>query len=82
MYEPDFVVETGTHKYILEPKQSSLMTDLNVLAKKSAAVAWCGSATKYEKSKGGKGWQYVLIPHTSIQPSATLKGLVQQYGAA
>ncbi len=26
-----------------------------------------------------KAWAYVLVPHTAILPSATLKGLVQQY---
>ena len=79
MYEPDFVVETNTHKYIVEPKQASLVNDSNVQAKKSAAVTWCENATKHELSNGGKAWAYVLVPHTAILPSATLKGLVQQY---
>lgn len=79
MYEPDFVVETDTDKYIVEPKQASLMTDPNVLAKKSATVTWCENATKHELSNGGKAWAYVLVPHTAILPSATLKGLVSQY---
>lgn len=80
-YEPDFVVESETHKYIFEPKQAAKMTDPDVLAKKTAAVAWCASASDYEQSKGGKSWTYVLVPHTAILPSATLKGLVQQFGA-
>lgn len=80
MYEPDFVVETISHKYIFEPKQASMVNDSNVQAKKSAAVAWCENATKHELSNGGKAWAYVLVPHTAILPSATLKGLVQQYG--
>lgn len=79
MYEPDFVVETDTHKYIVEPKQASMMTDPNVLAKKSAAVTWCENATKHEQSNGGKAWVYILVPHTAIVPSATLSGLVNQY---
>jgi len=79
MYEPDFVVETNTHKFIVEPKQASLVNDPNVQAKKSAAVKWCENATKHELGNGGKAWAYVLVPHTAIQPSATLKGLVQQY---
>ena len=79
-YEPDFVVESDSYKYIFEPKQASLMSDLNVLAKKAAAVAWCVSASDYEQSKGGKAWRYILVPHTAIVPSATLKGLVQQFG--
>jgi type III restriction enzyme len=79
MYEPDFVVETNSHKYIVEPKQASLMADANVLAKKSAAVTWCVNASKHEQSHGGKPWSYVLIPHTAIVSSATLSGLVNQF---
>lgn len=78
-YEPDFVVETATHKYIIEPKQASMMDDVNVLAKKSAAVTWCQNATAHEMKNGGKEWAYILIPHTAILPSATLSGLVKQY---
>lgn len=79
-YAPDFVVETDTHKYIVEPKQASVLNDPNVLAKKSAAVTWCENATKHELNHGGKKWVYVLIPHSAIIPSATLTGLVRQYG--
>jgi type III restriction enzyme len=78
-YEPDFVVETSTYKYIVEPKQASLINDPNVQAKKSAAVTWCYNATQHELKHGGKSWAYVLIPHTAILPSATLSGLIQQY---
>ena len=67
-------------KYIVEPKQASLINDANVQAKKSAAVTWCQNATEHELKNGGKAWAYVLVPHTAILPSATLKGLVQQYG--
>ncbi|QWD84113.1 DEAD/DEAH box helicase family protein [Polynucleobacter sp. MWH-P3-07-1] len=80
-YEPDFVVETATHKYIVEPKQASLINDVNVQAKKQAAVTWCENASKHELSNGGKEWSYVLVPHTAILPSATLIGLVKQFGA-
>jgi type III restriction enzyme len=79
-YEPDFVVETDTHKYIFEPKQASLMNDANVLAKKVAAATWCQNATEHELKNGGKAWTYVLVPHTAILPSATLIGLIQQFG--
>ena len=79
MYEPDFVVENDAYKFIVEPKQASLMTDANVQGKKSAAMTWCENATKHEKSNGGKAWVYVLVPHTAIVPSATFRGLVQQY---
>jgi type III restriction enzyme len=79
-YEPDFVLETATHKFIIEPKQASLINDPNVQAKKRAAVTWCQNATKHELKNGGKAWSYVLVPHTAILPSATLNGLIKQYG--
>jgi type III restriction enzyme len=79
-YEPDFVVETDDRKYLFEPKQQSEMNDPDVLAKAAAAVEWCKNASKHEsKHAHGKPWSYVLIPHTSILPSATIKGLVQQF---
>ena len=80
MYEPDFIVETDSHKYIIEVKQANTMDDAHVLAKKNAAITWCDHATKYELTHGGKEWKYVLIPDTAILPSVTLKGLVNQYG--
>jgi type III restriction enzyme len=56
------------------------MNDFNVLAKSSAAVEWCKNASRHEAAhKHGKPWSYVLIPHTAILSSATIKGLVQQY---
>lgn len=78
-YEPDFVVETATHKYIVEPKQASLINDTNVQAKRSASVTWCQNATEHELKNGGKAWAYVLVPHTAIVASATLSGLVRQF---
>jgi type III restriction enzyme len=79
-YEPDFVVETDDGKFLFEPKQLNQMNDFNVLAKSSAAVEWCKNASRHEAAhKHGKPWSYVLIPHTAILSSATIKGLVQQY---
>jgi type III restriction enzyme len=80
-YEPDFIVETADEKYIIEPKQASMMGDANVLAKKDAAVAWCLHASEHEVKHNGKKWRYILIPHTSILPSATLSGLIRQYSS-
>lgn len=81
-YEPDFVVETNKTKYIFEPKQHSLMEDPDVLAKSSAATTWCQNATSHELKHtdlNGKPWVYVLMPHTAITASATIKGLIQQF---
>lgn len=81
-YEPDFVVETATHKLICEPKMERDVTSEEVQQKSKAAVAWCKAASQHERQHNGKPWQYVLIPHSAIKPSATLAGLVSQYTKA
>jgi type III restriction enzyme len=78
-YEPDFVVETATHKYLCEPKRSDEMSDKDVQAKARAAAQWCHHATAHETAHGGKPWVYLLIPHDAINDSATLKSLAALY---
>lgn len=78
-YEPDFVVETVTTKYLCEPKAASEMQDETVLKKADAAAKWCEYATEHERQHGGKPWVYLLIPHTAITPSASLQGLAATY---
>jgi len=74
-YEPDFVVETKTAKYLCEPKQAGEMTDEVVLAKAEAAATWCNHATVHANEYGGKPWCYLLIPHDQIGDQMTLAGL-------
>ena len=74
-YEPDFVVETKTAKFLCEPKRASEMTDDVVLAKADAAATWCKHATDHANENGGNPWRYLLIPHDEIQDQMTLGGL-------
>ena len=74
-YEPDFVVETKDAKFLCEPKRASEMQDEDVQAKARAAVVWCQRATEHEQKHGGKGWQYLLIPHDAVTANKTLQGL-------
>lgn len=78
-YEPDFVVETKTAKYICEPKQANEMTDETVLAKADAAAKWCQHATNHERTHGGKPWNYLLIPHDQIEHNRTFQGMVGSF---
>lgn len=80
-YQPDFVAETESAIYMLEPKASNQMNDPVVLAKKEVAVKWCVNATEYAKSHGGKPWRYVLIPHDGIAANMTLSGLAECYSS-
>jgi type III restriction enzyme len=75
-YEPDFVAETKTARYLCEPKAEGEMTDEVVRAKAEATRLWCEQATKL----GGKPWQYLLIPHTAVDESKTLAGLSAAFG--
>lgn len=74
-YEPDFVVETKTAKFLCEPKRANEMQDETVLAKAQAAVTWCQHASQHAKDNGGKPWRYLLIPHDKITSQMTLEGL-------
>lgn len=81
-YEPDFVVETATKKYICEPKRASEMNDPVVQRKAEAAAIWCRNATRHATQHGDKPWVYLLIPHDAIDAVATLQGLEATYARA
>lgn len=74
-YQPDFVVETDTEKFLCEPKAANEIESEEVQLKARAAMNWCENATKHASKFGGKPWSYLLIPHTEIQDNRTLKGL-------
>lgn len=74
-YEPDFVVETTTSKFLCEPKRASQVSDDVVQAKADAAAVWCEHATAHAKACGGKPWTYLLIPHDQISEQMSLSGL-------
>jgi type III restriction enzyme len=78
-YEPDFIVETATTKYLCEPKRASEMTNAVVLQKAKAAATWCRYATAHAEEHGAKPWTYLLIPHTSITATATLADISNAY---
>ncbi|MFZ1551174.1 MAG: DEAD/DEAH box helicase family protein [Anaerolineae bacterium] len=81
-YQPDFVAETETVIYMLEPKARNALNDADVLVKRDAAVNWCQMASDHAKSYGGKRWEYVLIPHDVIAENMTLALLASAYAAS
>ncbi len=78
-YQPDFVAETDTTIYMLEPKMRKEMADAVVLTKKAVAVSWCANASTHALAHGGKPWRYLLIPHDAIAENMTLVGLAKQF---
>lgn len=79
-YLPDFVAETDSVIYMIEPKASDQMTDTVVIAKRDVAVKWCKQASDHAKTYKGKPWQYLLIPHNVIAENMTLDSLARQFG--
>lgn len=79
-YHPDFIVETKDYKLICEPKKAIDVNTPEVQEKATAARQWCEAASKHADENGGKPWKYLLIPHDVIRPSATLDGLISQFG--
>ncbi|MBK6531252.1 MAG: hypothetical protein IPF99_17070 [Deltaproteobacteria bacterium] len=76
LYEPDFVVETTTGRWLCEPKRDSEMASVEVIEKARAAVAWCERATRLTAEGGGKPWGYLLIPASAIDAAQTFAGIV------
>jgi type III restriction enzyme len=75
-YQPDFVAETETAIYMLEPKARKNLEDPDVVAKKEAAEKWCERASAHNAKHGGKPWEYALLPHDKIAQNMTIEGLV------
>lgn len=78
-YQPDFVAETDTMIYMLEPKARKDMPNPEVIAKKDSAVRWCQHATEHSAKTVGKPWKYLLIPHDAIAENMTIAGLAAQF---
>jgi type III restriction enzyme len=78
-YEPDFVVETTTEKFICEIKARNEFDDPTVQAKAKAARTWVSYANEHARSNGGKPWRYVLIPGDTVTENASLTGLVARF---
>ena len=74
-YEPDFVVETRTHRYLCEPKRSDQVDDETVQKKARAAATWCRHASEHARANGAKPWAYLLIPHDTFNAATTLQTL-------
>jgi type III restriction enzyme len=71
-YNPDFIVETATGRYLCEIKRATEVEDTVVQKKAKAAIQWCERAS----SVSDKPWKYVLLPHDAIQINRTFAALV------
>lgn len=70
-YNPDFLVETATHKYMVEVKASKEVADADVVAKAREGIRWCCFASTADPD--GKPWVYRLITDDNIHPGNTCR---------
>ena len=70
-YNPDFLVETVTEKYMVEVKASKDADSDEVIAKAKEGIKWCRFASTADPDK--KHWSYRLITDDNIHPGNSCK---------
>lgn len=70
-YNPDFLVEIGDRKFMVEVKASNEVTDDDVVAKAREGIKWCRFASAADPD--GKPWEYRLITDDNIHLGNTCK---------
>ena len=70
-YNPDFLVETTTGKYMVEVKALNEVTSEEVVSKAREGIKWCQFATRVDPDH--KKWEYKLISDDNIQLGNTCR---------
>lgn len=70
-YNPDFLVETPTTKYMIEVKAKNEVNNPDVVGKAKEGIKWCKYASIIDFDK--KPWEYKLITDEVISVGNTLK---------
>lgn len=70
-YNPDFLVETATHKYMVEVKAANEVTAQDVVPKAREGIRWCRFASTADPDH--KPWVYRLITDENIHPGNTCR---------
>lgn len=70
-YNPDFLVETPTTKYMIEVKAKNEVNNPDVVGKAKEGIKWCKYASIVDFDK--KPWEYKLITDELISVGNTLK---------
>ena len=70
-YNPDFLVETSTTKYMVEVKAKNEVNNPEVIGKAKEGIKWCKYASIVDVDK--KPWEYKLITDEIIATNNTLK---------
>lgn len=78
-YEPDFVVETVDHIYLVEVKGEHMLNDLDVLVKKDRAIRFCEVVSNWNTLNNYKPWGYLFIPASEIYENITFAQLTNRF---
>ena len=70
-YNPDFLVETTTGKYMVEVKALNEVNNEEVVSKACEGIRWCTFASTADPDH--KTWEYRLISDDNIHPGNTCK---------
>lgn len=70
-YNPDFLVETTTRKFMVEVKALNEVNNEEVVSKAREGIRWCTFATTADPDH--KTWEYKLISDDNIHPGNTCK---------
>lgn len=70
-YNPDFLVETSTEKFMVEVKAQNEVNNEEVISKAREGIRWCSFATTADPDH--KTWEYRLISDDNIHPGNTCK---------
>ncbi|MCQ5385856.1 DEAD/DEAH box helicase family protein [Hungatella hathewayi] len=70
-YNPDFLVETTTGKFMVEVKALNEVTSEEVISKAREGIKWCQFASTEDPDH--KKWEYKLISDDNIYPGNTCK---------
>lgn len=70
-YNPDFLVETTTGKYMVEVKAANETGNPEVIGKAKEGIKWCRFASTADSDN--KKWEYRLITDNKIQIGSTCK---------
>jgi type III restriction enzyme len=73
-YNPDFIVETNSGRYLCEIKRAIDVETATVQKLAKAATEWCERAS----AVSDRPWKYMLLPHDSILINRTFASLVQR----
>ena len=78
-YEPDFVAETPSTKFLIEVKRHDQIDNDDVLKKKRRAVEYCELATEWSKANHKKPWRHLFIPDDKIYEAASFVTIAEQF---